>query len=64
VKRSQVRYFRLTAGATADDAIDWVERCGHAVVRTVLTPASSVALYGICEIAPPADVRDVTEAGR
>jgi len=47
------RYFVLTAGPTAHDAIDYVEARGHRVIATRLTAADSVAVYGIAEIEPP-----------
>ena len=47
------RYFVLTAGPTAHDAIDLVEARGHVVVSARLTRADSVPLYGICEVEAP-----------
>ena len=47
------RYFVLTGGATAHEAIDQVEARGHKVISTALTPASSIPLYGICEVEAP-----------
>jgi len=49
------RYFVLTAGPTAHDAIDYVEARGHRVIATRLTAAASVTLYGICEVDPPSE---------
>lgn len=54
------RYFVLTAGRTPEDAIDYVEARGHVVVATALTPATSVALYGICEVEAPAETTKET----
>lgn len=47
------RHFVLTGGASVEDARDWVESKGHVVIKAVLTPACSVACYGICEVATP-----------
>lgn len=47
------RYFVLTGGETAHEAIDHVEARGHTVIAMALTPADSIPLYGICEIEPP-----------
>lgn len=47
------RYFVLTAGDTPEAAIDLVEGRGHEGMSVALTPASSVALYGIAEVKPP-----------
>jgi hypothetical protein len=55
---SQPRFFVLTAGRTADEAIDYVEGRGHVVIATALTPAASVALYGICEVEAPSGSAD------
>jgi hypothetical protein len=46
------RFFVLTAGATPDDAIDFVESRGHVVIATRLTGADSVPVYGISEVEP------------
>lgn len=47
------RYFILTSGETPDDAHDLVESRGHRIIASTLTPASSVRLYGICEVHAP-----------
>ena len=47
------RFFVLTAGQTATEAIDHVEHRGHVILATALTLADSVPLYGICEVEPP-----------
>jgi hypothetical protein len=52
------RYFILTGGATPHDAIDYVESRGHRIIETRLTQAASIALYGICEVEPPANEGD------
>jgi hypothetical protein len=47
------RFFILTSGETPEDAIDFIESRGHPILATALTPASSVRLYGVCEVHPP-----------
>ena len=47
------RFFLLVAGNTTTDAIDLAESRGHVVIRSVLTQADAVPVYGICEIEEP-----------
>lgn len=47
------RFFVLTAGASVEDAIDFVEARGHRIRAVALTGADSVKVYGIAEIFEP-----------
>jgi hypothetical protein len=52
------RFFLLVSGNTTTDAIDLAESRGHVVIRSVLTQADAVPVYGICEIEEPGKMAD------
>ena len=56
------RFFLLVAGNTAADAIDLAESRGHVIIRSVLTQADAVPVYGICEIEEPGSSSTPTTA--
>ena len=52
------RLFLLVSGNTTTDAINLAESSGHVVIRSVLTQADAVPVYGICEIEEPGKTDD------